>query len=106
MTAGYERLLELARRERELIDEARWDEVVALDRERRDLAESLPGPPPAEARPLLEAAERAVRENAALIAAGLAATREELGLISRGRSLVSGYAAAAPVPRATLDTQG
>lgn len=104
MTAGYERLLELALRERELIDEERWDEVVALDRERRDLSAALPGPPPAEARPLLEAAEHAVRENAALIAARLAATREELGTLGRGRQ-AAGYLAT-PRTATSFDARG
>jgi hypothetical protein len=102
---GYDRLLELARRERELIDRGRWDEVVALDHERRELAAALPGPPPPEAREALAAAERQVRENAALIAAALAETREQLAGLARGSRQAAAYLAGPPVAT-SLDARG
>jgi hypothetical protein len=100
----YERILELARREAELVGAGRFEELAAVWAERDLIAAALTAPPPASARePLLEA-DRIVRATRERICALLEELGDQLGQLSSGRRAVSGYGGAAP-PRA-LDARG
>jgi Flagellar protein FliT len=89
--AGWERLVELAARERDLAAAGRWEELDAAGDERAALAASLGDPPPA-ARRLLECALALQEELVATILRARTATLEELGHVRRGRSAVQAYA--------------
>jgi hypothetical protein len=105
VNGAYERILELARREAELVATGRLEELGAVWAERDEITAQLgASPPPPEARePLLEA-ERIVRATRERIRALLEELGEELGQLSSGRRAVSGYAGATQ-PRA-LDARG
>lgn len=90
---SYETLVTLARRELELVEQGRWDELPALDAERRSLIDELPAVPPAEARPHLAEAERIVSRSIQVSALALADTRARLAqLRGRRRALADGLA--------------
>jgi hypothetical protein len=105
MNGAYERILELARLEAELVDTGRLEELAAVWAERDSITSQLgAAPPPAEARePLLEA-ERIGRATHERICELLQELGEQIGQLSTGRRAVSGYAGATP-PRA-LDARG
>jgi hypothetical protein len=94
LIAGYERLLELARREAELLELDRWEELASLDEERRAVLATLPEQAPAEAREVLEETLRLVESSAAAAAARLVGVRHDLAHVVLGRRAMSGYAAA------------
>jgi len=98
VSPGYERLAQLAERERELIEAARWGELRGLNAERARLVASLPARPPEEARRLLEHTRRLVRGNAAALAAALCRANEELAVQRRRRRAAQRFGAAAAVP--------
>lgn len=83
--------MELARREAELIEEGRWEEVVRLGAQRETLLARLPEPGP-EAREELAAALALVDSSAGVAAGALAEVRETLGHLARGRQAISAYA--------------
>jgi hypothetical protein len=89
--AGWERLVELAARERDLAAEGRWEELDAVSDERGALAASLGDPPPA-ARRLLECALAIQEELVATILRARVATLDDLGRLRRGRTAVQAYA--------------
>jgi hypothetical protein len=92
---GYERLVELAERERELIAAGRFDELAEIDAERDELVASLPEQAPPDARFLLERAARLQEESSRELAAALATVRVGLLELARGRRAAGGYAPAA-----------
>jgi hypothetical protein len=100
----YERILELARLEAELVDEGRLEELAAVWAERDELVASLTARPPESARePLLEA-DRVVRATHERICALLQELGEQIGQLSSGRRAASGYGGVQQ-PRA-LDARG
>jgi hypothetical protein len=94
VTDGYGRLVELAARERDLIDAGRYDELAELDAERGRLVASLPADPPPEARPALERAAALQDENTRLLTDALAQTRDSILGVGRGRTAARSYAGA------------
>jgi hypothetical protein len=104
MTQAYAQLVELARRERELVDAGRYDDAAAIGAEWRALVVTLPARPPAEARPLLQEAERLIRETVAAIVAARSAAQAELAHLGRGRKAMASYGATRAV--AAFDSRG
>jgi hypothetical protein len=92
----YGRLVEICRRETDLIASGDWDAVVRLGEEREELVAALPAKPPAEARGHLRRADELVRANAAALAAARAATVAELGQLRTVRETIRAYAGGAP----------
>lgn len=89
---GYERLLELARLETELLlDPDRWDELAELDAERQKIVAALPAQAPDEAFPLLLEAAAIVAGNEARLDEALRGVRAELAHHKRGRQALSAY---------------
>lgn len=99
---GYERLLELALHERELVAEGRWEEIAGLALTRGELVRTLPAQAPEEARPTLEQALRVVSQTSDAIGAALEELRRELAGLRVHRRVASSYG---PSARSrTLDT--
>ena len=98
---AYARLVELARRERELVQQARYDELTELLAEHDALVAGLAGPAPAAARPFLEEALELSRANELQLEAGLDRLRHELVALGQHRHVVRSYGGV--TPRATLD---
>ena len=92
----YDRIVELARRERALVADGRIDELAALAAERDALVATLPAEAPAEAQPQLEEALRIVNETSEAIAEVLEEVRRELGALRVHRRVASSYVAAGP----------
>jgi len=88
----YTLLLDLARRESDLIAAGRWADLVDLEHERRELIASLPATPPAEARGVLEEAKAVVARNVAEIVEATDRTVAQLAQVARGRRALAGYA--------------
>jgi HEAT repeat protein len=88
----YSELVELAQRELELVRREAYDHLPEVWEQRADLIESLPATPPAEARAALERATQLNGDSAAILEERMAATKSELGRLSRGRQAVRGYA--------------
>ena len=104
MNDPYERILELARREAELVEQGRLEELASVWSERDALTAQLPGRPPVPARDALVEADRIVRATHERICALLQELGEQIGQLSSGRRAVSGYGGV-PAPRA-LDARG
>jgi hypothetical protein len=104
-TAGWEALLALAERERDLAAAGRWEELDAAGDERLALAATL-GAPPAVARPILERALALQDELVATLLRARGATLDELGRLRRGRGAVQGYGASAAPRRSWVDLDG
>jgi hypothetical protein len=100
----YERILELARREAELVEQGRLEELASVWSERDALVAQLPGRPPVSARDALVEADRIVRATHDRICTLLQELGEQIGQLSSGRRAVSGYGGTPP-PRA-LDARG
>jgi hypothetical protein len=103
MTAPYARLVELARRQRTLVQEGRFTELEDVARDWARLAERLPARPPREAEPYLREADGLVRSAAAALAHALGDARTSLDHLARGRRAVAGYGAPA---RSALERVG
>jgi len=89
--APWAELVALAERERDLIRDARWEEVPAVSAQRLSAAEAL-GAPPAAARPYLEQLVELEREIHVGLSSGRAFTLQKLGKLDRGATAVRGYA--------------
>ena len=76
--AGYQALVDLARRESELIASERWSDLIDLESERQEVLAALPPRAPREARSLLEEAKGIVQRNVAQIIAATEHTCEQL----------------------------
>jgi Flagellar protein FliT len=90
---SWELLADLALRERELVAAERWDDLLALQAERQRLIDSLPTPPPRQARRALESARLQSRATEAAVEAALDRTGEALAGLRRGRRVVAAYGA-------------
>jgi hypothetical protein len=104
MNDPYERILELARREAELVEQGRLEELSAVWAERDALTAQLASRPPLSAREALTEADRVVRATHDRICVLLQDLGEQIGQLSSGRRAVSGYGGVA-APRA-LDARG
>jgi hypothetical protein len=90
---SWELLADLALRERDLVAQERWDDLLALQAERQALIDSLPRPLPRQARSALVTARLQSRETERALEAALVRTGEALAGIRRGRRVVSAYQA-------------
>jgi hypothetical protein len=88
--SAWAELVTLAERERELIEQGRWDEAVTTSAVRLEAAKAL-GAPPAEARPHLERLQGVQTQITASIASARAFTLQRLGGMQRSRTAVTGY---------------
>jgi hypothetical protein len=88
--APWSELVTLAERERELIEQGRWDEAVTASAVRLEAAKAL-GAPPAEARPHLERLQGVQTQITASIASARVFTLQRLGGMQRSRTAVTGY---------------
>ena len=104
MSEGYDTLLALAERERDLIAAGQWEDVVTLGAARAELTAQLPQRAPASAREALERTASIVDSNVAAIATASDAVRRELAHLDRGRSALASYAATATTRR--IDAHG
>lgn len=87
----YDVLVDLARRERDLIDGCLWDDLLDLQAERSRLVETLPPRPPATARPALEHAMSLNASNEIAIRAALQVAGHALEHLGRGRRALASY---------------
>ena len=111
MQALYAELLALAEREHALLADGAWEELAALDAQRRDVIARLPAVAPASSRAVLERSLALQAQTTAVLAAGVDGLRRELGTLSQGRAAVRGYGAAgagaaAGAAPACLDLEG
>src|SRR2546421_431135 len=93
MTA-YQALLDLAGRERQLVDEGRFDELEALGAEWEKLTSNLPTPTDEE-RKLLEEIELTVWSTVAALRLAIDDTAHLMTLVQRGRRAIDSYAGSA-----------
>ena len=92
MSDPYAALLALTEREHELVVAGAWEELAAVDAQRRTLVAVMPACPPAGAAG--EALARAAEVQAAttaLLASQVAELRRSLGHVAQGRTAVRGY---------------
>ena len=89
--SGYERILELARRESELVAAGDIDGLAELNRRRDAVVASLPLTPPPSALPALEEALRIVDRTTAELKAVLAEVGSERARVGQGRRVSSAY---------------
>jgi hypothetical protein len=89
--SGYESLVELARREFELVKAEAYDALPEIWAERKALVATLPATPPASARTALEEALGLQRAMAALLEARLGDAGVTMRRVAHGRVAVSGY---------------
>jgi hypothetical protein len=98
--APWAELVALAERERDIVVEGRWDDLLAVSTHRLTAAAAL-GAPPAGARPHLERLAELEREIHAGLSAGRAFTLHKLGNMNRGSAALRGYAGGMPRAAAT-----
>ncbi len=84
-------LVELAQRERDIVVDGRWDELLAVSTHRLTAAAAL-GHPPEAAKPHLERLAELERDIHAGLSAGRAFTLQKLGNMDRGTTAMRGYA--------------
>jgi hypothetical protein len=94
MTERYQRLLELTRAQRSLIDAGDWSGAVSLGAEWQVLVDGLPDRAPNSVRALLEEAASIAWSNTASIEALAAEVSRELAQLGRGRRALASYARA------------
>ena len=88
----YAALLTLTEREHELVVAGAWEELAALDADRRAVLDALPARPPARgAREALDRAAQVQAATTALLAAQVGDLRRSLGHMAQGRTAVQGY---------------
>jgi hypothetical protein len=98
--APWAELVALAERERDIVVDGRWDELLAVSTHRLTAAAAL-GRPPAAARPHLERLAELEREINAGLSAARAFTLHKLGNMNRGSAAMRGYAGGTVRPAAT-----
>lgn len=92
MSDPYAALLALTEREHELVVAGAWEELAAVDAERRTLMAVMPvHPPAAPAGEILARAAEVQAATTALLAAQVAELRRSLGHVAQGRTAVQGY---------------
>lgn len=92
MTDSYAALLALTEREHELVVAGAWEELAAVDAERRTLIDVMPACPPVGAAGEILARAAAVQAaTTALLATQVAELRRSLGHVAQGRTAVLGY---------------
>jgi hypothetical protein len=91
----YAVLVELAERERDLVDAGSVEQLAPLAAERAALVAALPDQAPPAALPALERAAALQRATSAALEAAMAETRRRLGAVDRGRDAVRAYGRAA-----------
>jgi len=89
--AGYERLVELARRERALLEAGDLDGLEEVARERDETVALLPAQAPAAVRELLLELRRTLAESERLLTARRAHVAAELAATRQGRALARSY---------------
>jgi hypothetical protein len=99
----YALLVELARREHELVADGRAGELASVHAEREALLAALPAQAPGEARPYLERALELTLATQAELVEGLGAVRRELVSLGTQRRLATSYTGVAPA--VTLDAR-
>jgi hypothetical protein len=100
----YAALVEIAERERALVDAGRIEELDALAAERDALIATLPPQAPASARPALERAHALQRATSAVLRASLNELRHSLAALDRGRGVARAYAAGPQAPPTQVNT--
>ena len=93
--ARWAELVALAERERDIVVEGRWDELLAVSTHRLTAAAAL-GTPPASARPHLERLAELERDIHAGLSTARAFTLQKLGNLNRGSAALRGYAGYQP----------
>jgi hypothetical protein len=106
MTGPYERLVALARLERDLALDGRVDDLSELVAQRDDLVAGLPPVPPRAAEPLLRRAAELQAETTAVLTGALAHAGAQLRGIGRDRRGARGYASAAGAAAHAVDRAG
>ncbi len=107
MTDVYGELLALAQREHALVVAGSWEDLAALDAERRACLARMPATPPPAAADVLGRVAAVQAQTNALLQAGVEELRREIGALSHGRTAVRGYAGATPAEQPSrLDLQG
>ena len=99
---AYERLLTLARLERELAVQEDFEGLDRLDVERRALVAALPAKPPAAAKPLLAEMARIQAETTAALEEARARVAAEMGSLDRREQTARGYGRQATPQRGTF----
>jgi hypothetical protein len=88
---SWQGLEELARRERNAVAAERWDDLIALQDDRRRLLATLESPLPPEAKSVLELALEQSRATEEALQVNLQAAGEILAGLRRGRRMVAAY---------------
>jgi hypothetical protein len=99
----YDRLLDLCRRERELVAPESLGELAEIQRQRIELIATLPPEAPAQAHEKLAEAQLLVAETIAELLFGMDNARAELAHLNRGRAALAGYA---PERHSLLEAKG
>lgn len=99
----YDRLLTLAKLERELAQQEDFEGLERLDEERRGIVASLPHSPPVAARPLIEAMARIQAETTAVLHEARARVAAEMGSLDRRGDTARGYGRQATPQRGSFD---
>jgi hypothetical protein len=89
---GYDALADFAQRELDLVSAGAMERLPELRAQRSALVATLPGTPPADARPALERAAALQSRVTAALEERLQATGAELRRLTQGRTAVRGYA--------------
>ncbi|HEY4347357.1 MAG TPA: hypothetical protein VGM80_07180 [Gaiellaceae bacterium] len=103
MTGGYEALLALAYRERDLVEAGRFEALEALGNDWEALTKDLPEPTNDE-RKLLEEIEVTVWSTVAALRLAMDDTVQLMSLVQRGRRAIDSYADAGVPTAATSFT--
>jgi hypothetical protein len=90
----YERLVELARTESDLVSQNDYEALGPIATERAFIVEALPGVVPVEAGPLLAEALAVVGETQRVMTTDLHSTERALAAIDSGRRVATGYGGA------------
>jgi hypothetical protein len=96
-------LAELAEREEVAVAGHRWDELLAIQDERRDLLAGLQRPLPLEARPVLERALARSQATEQFLVGSLVEAKGAIARISQGRRAIGAYGAGSGT---RVDTRG
>ena len=88
----YERVAELGELELELVRTGGYDQLDALDAERRELIATLPATPPAGARAALLRAAAVQSQVEGLLSGEVAHVRAALVRLDRGKEVLGAYA--------------